>query len=225
MIDFSPLNEFVRQTPFKMETASSVLLSVREGDFLASIDLKDAYFQIPIHHSSRKWLRFVSEGRVLLFRVLCFGLSTAPQVFTWVFATVSAWVHSRRVCLLRYVGRLAGPGLLGGKGQTARPRPLVALPLPRDSAQRQEVQTHPVAVSRVPRHDHKHSNSPSIPHCSSDRQAPLDREEVPGAPDFPRPAVAGVVGTHVIAGEVSPPWEAQDSLTSVAPKGPLVPPR
>ena len=42
MIDLSPFNEFVQQTPFKMETASSVLLSVRKGDFLASIDLKDA---------------------------------------------------------------------------------------------------------------------------------------------------------------------------------------
>ena len=40
VIDLSPLNEFVRQTPFKMETASSVLLSVKEGDFLASVDLK-----------------------------------------------------------------------------------------------------------------------------------------------------------------------------------------
>ena len=46
MIDLSHLNGFVRQTPFKMETVASVLLSVREG---ASIDLKDAYFQIPVH--------------------------------------------------------------------------------------------------------------------------------------------------------------------------------
>ena len=44
MIDLSPFNEFVQQTPFKMETAASVLLSVRKGDFLASINLKDAYF-------------------------------------------------------------------------------------------------------------------------------------------------------------------------------------
>ena len=100
VIDLSPLNEFVRQTPFRMETASSVLLSVREGDFLASINLKDAYFQVPVHHSSRKWLRFVSEGSVLQFQVLCFGLSTAPQVITRVFATVSAWAHSRGVHLL-----------------------------------------------------------------------------------------------------------------------------
>ena len=49
MIDLSYLNDFVLQTPFKMETIASVLLSVREGDFLASIDLKEAYFQIPVH--------------------------------------------------------------------------------------------------------------------------------------------------------------------------------
>ena len=97
------INEFVQQTPFKMETASSVLLSVRKGDFLASIDLKDASFQISVHVSSRKWLRFVSNGTVHQFRVLCFGLSTAPQVFTRVFATVSAWAHARGVCLLRYL--------------------------------------------------------------------------------------------------------------------------
>ena len=95
MIDLSPFNEFVQQTPFKMETASSVLHSVRRGDFLASIDLKDAYFQIPVHTSSRKWLRFFSVGTVHLFKVLCFWLSTAPQVFTRVFATVSAWAHTR----------------------------------------------------------------------------------------------------------------------------------
>ena len=103
VIDLSPLNEFVRQTPFRMETIASVLLSVKEGDFLAPVDLKDAYFQIPIHHSSRKLLRFVSDGTVHQFKVLCFGLSIAPQVFTRVFATVSAWAHSCGVRLLRYL--------------------------------------------------------------------------------------------------------------------------
>ena len=82
VIDLSHLNDFVQLTSFKMETVASVLLSVREGDFLASLDLKDAYFQIPIHGSSRKLLRFMSEGTVYQFKALCFGLSTAPQVFT-----------------------------------------------------------------------------------------------------------------------------------------------
>ena len=103
MIDLSPLNQFVRQTPFRMETPSSVLLTVRKGDFLAPIDLKDAYFQVPVYPSSRKLLRFVSNGTVYQFKALCFGLSTAPQVFTRVFAAVSAWAHSRGARLLRYL--------------------------------------------------------------------------------------------------------------------------
>ena len=103
VIDLSHLNDFVQLTSFKMETVASVLLSVREGDFLASLDLKDEYFQIPMHGSSRKLLRFMSEGTVYQFKALCFRLSTAPQVFTRVFAAVSAWAHSRGIRLLRYL--------------------------------------------------------------------------------------------------------------------------
>ena len=98
-LSLSHLNEFVHLTRFKMETVASVLLSVREGDFLASLDVKNAYFQIPIHRSSRKLLRFTSEGTVYQSRALCFGLLTAPQVF----AAVSAWAHSHGIRLLRYL--------------------------------------------------------------------------------------------------------------------------
>ena len=103
MIDLSHQNEFVLQTPIKMETVASVLLSFPEGDFLASIDLKDAYFQIPVHQLSRKLLRFLLGGTVYQFKALCIGLSTAPQVFTQVFAAVSVWAHSHGICLLRYL--------------------------------------------------------------------------------------------------------------------------
>ena len=41
VIDLSLLNKFVRQTPFKMDTTASVLLSARKGNFPASVDLKD----------------------------------------------------------------------------------------------------------------------------------------------------------------------------------------
>ena len=103
VIDLSPLNEFVQQTTFRMETPNSVLLTVRKNDFLASIDLRDAYFQIPVHPSSRKLLRFVSNDTVYQFKALCFGLSTAPQVFTRVFVAVSSWAHARGIRLLRYL--------------------------------------------------------------------------------------------------------------------------
>ena len=103
VIDLSLLNLRVQQTSFKMETLQSVLLSVRSGDWMVSLDLKDAYLQVPMHPESRKFLRFMVGGKVYQFKVLCFGLSTAPQVFTRVMAPVSAILHRTGVRLRRYL--------------------------------------------------------------------------------------------------------------------------
>ena len=47
VIDLSTLNRFVDVSHFQMETIQPVLLSVRQGDWMASIDLKEAYLQVP----------------------------------------------------------------------------------------------------------------------------------------------------------------------------------
>ena len=70
---------------------------------MVSIDLKDAYLQIPIHPDSRRYLRFMAFEKVYQFKVLCFRLSTAPQVFTRVMAPVSAVLHSLGIRLRRYL--------------------------------------------------------------------------------------------------------------------------
>ena len=62
VIDLSTLNLRIQQTSFKMETLQSVLLSVRPGDWMVSLDLKDAYLQVPMHPDSRKFLRFMVGG-------------------------------------------------------------------------------------------------------------------------------------------------------------------
>ena len=103
VIDLSHLNRFVDVSHFQMETIQSVLLSVRQGDWMASIDLKEAYLQVPVHPDSRHFLRFVSKGHVFQFKALYFGLSTAPQVFSRVVAAVSAILHSMAIRMLRYL--------------------------------------------------------------------------------------------------------------------------
>ena len=103
VIDLSHLNRFVDVSHFQMETIQSVLLSVRQGDWMASIDLKEAYLQVPVHPASRHFLRFVFRGTVYQFKALCFGLSTAPQVFTRVMAPVSAILHSLGIRMRRYL--------------------------------------------------------------------------------------------------------------------------
>ena len=166
LISLSHLNEFVHLTRFNMETVAFVLLSVREGDFLASLDLKDAYFQIPIHPSLRKLLRFTSEGTVYQFQALCFGLSTAPQVFTRVFAAVSAWVHSNGIRLLRYLDDWL---VLSSSEREAKQAVQSLLSLCRT---REEVGSRALADCEVSRHDHRYQGRQGFSVSGASREIP-----------------------------------------------------
>lgn len=84
VIDLSPLNRTLKRIKFKMETAKSIRLSIRPGDWATSLDLRDAYFHVSMHPETWKYLRFVWEGRVFQFVSLPFGLSPAPYIFTMV---------------------------------------------------------------------------------------------------------------------------------------------
>ena len=70
---------------------------------MASLDLKEAYLQVPVHPASRHFLRFMFRDTVYQFKALCFGLSTARQVFTRVMAPVSAILHSMEIRMRRYL--------------------------------------------------------------------------------------------------------------------------
>ena len=89
IIDLSTLNTYIASQRFHMETPQSVVCSIRQGDWMISLDLQDAYLQVPIHPESRRYLRFTMGGVPYQFRVLCFGLTTAPQVFTRLMAPIS----------------------------------------------------------------------------------------------------------------------------------------
>ena len=123
VIDLFLLNRFMNVSHFRVETIQSVLLSVRQGNWMASIDLREAYLQVPVHPESRRFLRFVAHGRTYQFTALCFGLSTAPQVFTRVMAPVSAILHTLGI-------RMRRAASFGGcwGGSTALPKTQVPPP-------------------------------------------------------------------------------------------------
>ena len=73
VIDLSPLNEFVHQTPFRRETSSSVLLSFQKGDLLAllapSVSSGSAEFPRVLFYDGVQSLRggVTLAGRVCVF--------------------------------------------------------------------------------------------------------------------------------------------------------------
>ena len=101
VIDLSRLNCLVLVSHFHMETAHSVLQSLCQGDCMVSLDLQDAYLQV--HPSSRHYLRFCVGDSVLQFRVLCFGLSATPHVFTRFMAPISSVMHRYGFHILRFL--------------------------------------------------------------------------------------------------------------------------
>ena len=67
---------------FRMLTPRRLVQFIRPNDWFITIDLKDAYFHVPIHHRHRRYLRFAFGGLAYQFNALPFGLSLAPRVFT-----------------------------------------------------------------------------------------------------------------------------------------------
>ena len=111
IIDLSSLNVFVHCPSFTMEMPRSILRALQQGQWLTSLDLKDAYFHIGINPADRRYLRFCHNGTTWQFTVLLFGLSTSPRVFTKILKPVLAYAHLHRVNLHMYIDDwLLNPG-------------------------------------------------------------------------------------------------------------------
>ena len=103
VLDLSTLNTFLNTGSFKMETPETIRTSLQAGEWVTSIDFKDAYFHIPIHSQSRKYMRFHLQGQSYQFKPLPFGLSTAPMEFTVVAKEVKLMALQRGIRIHQYL--------------------------------------------------------------------------------------------------------------------------
>ena len=86
-----------------METPETIRTSLQQGEWVTSIDFRDAYFHIPIQEQSRKYLRFHVQGQTYQFKALPFGLSTAPLEFTVIAKEVKLMASHRGIRIHQYL--------------------------------------------------------------------------------------------------------------------------
>ena len=97
------LNKFLSVKTFKMENPETIRISLQQGEWVTSLDFSDAYFHIPVHIKSRKYLRFHFQNQSYQFRALPFGLSTAPMEFTCVVKEVKLMAQSWGIRIHQYL--------------------------------------------------------------------------------------------------------------------------
>ena len=86
-----------------METPETIRVSLQKGEWVTSLDFSDAYFHIPIHPRSRKYLRFFLNSKAYQFTALPFGLATAPLEFTKVVKEVKLLAQTRGIRIHQYL--------------------------------------------------------------------------------------------------------------------------
>ena len=88
---------------FKMENLESARFLFRKGDWMAKLDLKDAYLTVLVHPSHQKFLRFQWKGRIFQFSCLAFGLAPAPRIFTKILKVVMGFLRKKGLRLIIYL--------------------------------------------------------------------------------------------------------------------------
>ncbi|KAI9552670.1 reverse transcriptase [Daphnia sinensis] len=102
----SPFFGFVHYRHFKMEGNSILKHLVKQGDWFAKIDLRDAYLTVPIHLAHQRFLQLQWRDIVYEFTCLLFGLSSAPWAFTKLLRPVAAYSKDNLTRDLNFVKSL-----------------------------------------------------------------------------------------------------------------------
>lgn len=94
ILNLKCLNKFIQTEHFKMEDMRTVCKLVSKNNYMCTIDLKDAYFLVPVDNDDKKYLRFYFKNNIYEFNCLCFGLCTAPLTFTKLLKPVISYLRS-----------------------------------------------------------------------------------------------------------------------------------
>ena len=140
IIDLSTLNTFIVSQRFHMETPQSVLRSIRQADWMISLDLQDACRQVPIHPESRRYIRFIMGGVPYQFQGIVFRANNCPSGLYKAHGSnirhspslryQNAPISRRLVDLSRVQGHLyssegQAPTSVRGVGTTSEPRQVI----------------------------------------------------------------------------------------------------
>jgi ribonuclease HI len=94
VLNLKQLNKFIPYKHFKMETFENALTLISKGTYMASVDLRHAYYSIQIAEEQQKYFRFAWDGKIFQYTCLANGVSEGPRLFTKLLKPVYAKLRS-----------------------------------------------------------------------------------------------------------------------------------
>lgn len=88
ILNLKKLNEHVEYHHFKMDTIHTCISLMEQDCYMASIDLRDAYYTIPVAKHHQKYLKFRWHGKLYKYTCMENGLACAPRIFTKILKVV-----------------------------------------------------------------------------------------------------------------------------------------
>jgi hypothetical protein len=101
-LDCRYLNQYIESIYFKMDSLRTLRDMASPGDYMVKLDLRHAYLVVPIHPHARPAFRFRAGGD-WQFRTLCFGVRSAPRVFTRLLKPVFAKLRQLGIRLTGFI--------------------------------------------------------------------------------------------------------------------------
>ena len=103
ILNLKELNRFTPHHHFKIYTLKSALNMTRKGCFIASIDLTDAYYSVPIKNSLQNFFAFQFQGKFYRYACLPNGLTSAPRLFTKIMNPVLSTLRKLGYNVMNYL--------------------------------------------------------------------------------------------------------------------------
>ena len=103
ILNLKKLNEDITYHHFKMDTFMSAIQMITPGCYMASIDLKDAYYSVPIADEYQKYLKFEWANALYKFKALPNGLASGPRLFTKLMKVPLAVLRQQGCVIIAYI--------------------------------------------------------------------------------------------------------------------------
>ena len=103
ILNLKYLNEECKTHHFKMESLKQAIHMIRPGAYLASIDIKDAFYSVPIHPSHKKYLKFMWKAKPYQFEAMPNGYLDAMRIFAKLMKPVFSTLRKMGFVSILYV--------------------------------------------------------------------------------------------------------------------------